>query len=182
MKHAVLVNGVPASGKSGVARALAERCVWPVLTLDSVKEPFFDHLGLGDREFNRKLGRASYQAIWSIVAAAPPGLTFIVDAWFGFQPVEVLEGHLARAGVTRALEVWCHAPTNVIVQRYRDRLPDRHPGHPGEELIPDLIGLCQRARPLDRGPRFDVDTTRPADIEALARWVLATFAAGATPR
>src|SRR5438128_1731415 len=100
MTRAVLVNGVPASGKSGVARALAARCGWPILSLDSVKEPFFDHLGLGDREFNRKLGRASYQAIWSIIADASPGLTFIVDAWFGFQPIEVLEAHLARADVS----------------------------------------------------------------------------------
>lgn len=182
MKRAVLANGIPASGKSYVARALSVRCGWPLLTLDSIKEPFFDHLGIGDREFNRKLGRASYQAIWSIVGDAPPGMTFIVDAWFGFQPVEVLEAHLARAGITQTAEIWCHAPTEVIVQRYRERLPDRHPGHPGEDLIPDLIALSQRAKPLNRGPVFDADTTRPVDIEALERWLRHEFEGAVSPR
>ena len=173
MKHAVLVNGVPASGKSGVARALAERCVWPVLTLDSVKEPFFDHLGLGDREFNRKLGRASYQAIWSIVADAPPGLTFIVDAWFGFQPRQLLEDHLQRAGVVETAEIWCHAPGEVLAERYRARLDQRLPGHPGAAYIPELIELAKRAEPLRRGPLFDVDTTKAIDFDAIIAWLQA---------
>ena len=182
MKRAVLVNGIPASGKSRIARALATRTGWPILTLDSIKEPFFDHLGLGDREFNRKLGRASYQAIWSIVGDAPPGMTFIVDAWFGFQPIEVLEAHLARAQVTQTAEIWCHVPTEVLVQRYRERLPERHPGHPGEDLIPQLITMSEQAKPLGRGPVFDAETSGPVDIEALVQWLQGVFAAGTTPR
>jgi predicted kinase len=51
MKRAVLVNGVPASGKSTVARGISVRTGWLLLILDRVKEPFFDELGIGDREF-----------------------------------------------------------------------------------------------------------------------------------
>jgi predicted kinase len=171
MKKAVLVNGVPASGKSSVARALADARGWPILALDTIKEPFFDHLGVGDREFNRKLGRASYQAMWSIVQDAPEGMTFIADAWFGFQPREVLEAHLARAGVGVTAEVWCHAPPAVLVDRYRARLHLRHTGHPGEAFLPELVALAQRAEPLRRGPIFDVDTTCALDRERLLVWV-----------
>ena len=176
MKRAVLVNGVPASGKSSVARALADAKGWPILALDSVKEPFFDHLGIGDRDFNRKLGRASYQAIWSIVRDAPADMTFIVDAWFGFQPVDVLEAHLDRAGVGATAELWCHAPAEALAERYGERLHLRHPGHPGAAFLPELIALAQRATPLRRGPLFDIDTTSALDLPGLLTWIDETYA------
>lgn len=167
MKRVVLVNGVPACGKSQVSRALADRTGWPILTLDSVKEPFFDQLGVGDREFNRALGRASYAAIFRILADAPGGFTAIVDAWFGFQPVEVLERHLARAGIEAHAEIWCHAPSDVLVARYERRLGQRHAGHPGAAFLPELVALNERARPLRLGPSFDHDGTEPVAMPAL---------------
>jgi glucokinase len=171
MKKAILVNGIPASGKSSVARGVADRMNWPLLRLDTVKEPFFDHLGVGDREFNRKLGRASYQAIWSIVADAPADMIVVVDAWFGFQPYEILKEHLQRAGVERTAEIWCHAPAEELAKRYAARLDQRHPGHPGAEFLPELIELSKRAAPLRHGPVFDVDSTGPVDFVAIVSWL-----------
>src|SRR5215831_18249293 len=113
MKRVVLVNGVPASGKSTVARALSRAEGWPLLGLDTVKEAFFEHLGTGDRDYNRLLGKASYQAIFDLIADFPDNATAVVDAWFGFQPAEVLEKHLTRAGVVKIAEVWCHAPAEI---------------------------------------------------------------------
>lgn len=170
MKRAVLVNGIPASGKTGVARALSQATGWPSLALDTVKEPFFDHLGTGDRAWNRALGRASSQAIWSIIAQWPDPFTVIVDAWFGFEPREVLEGYIAGAGIARTAEIWCHAPADVIVERYRARLASRHPGHPGAEYVPEIPALAARAGPLHRGPLLDVDTTVPVDAADVAAW------------
>ena len=86
MKRAILVNGVPASGKSTVARAVSDRFGWPLLALDTIKEPFFTEIETVDRAFNRKLGRASYAAIFNTVADFPDPSTVIVEAWFGFQP------------------------------------------------------------------------------------------------
>jgi glucokinase len=177
MKSAILVNGVPASGKTRVARALSSRLGCPWLALDTVKEPFFDHLGTGDRAWNRALGRAASQAIWSLVAGWPPEVTPIVDAWFGFEPRDVLEGHLAAAGIERTVEIWCHAPVAVIVERYGARLGERHKGHPGAEYLPELPALVARARPLGRGPLVEVDTSRDIDAASLAAWVGETLAA-----
>jgi glucokinase len=85
-RRAVLVNGVPASGKSRVARALSDATGWPVLTLDTVKTPFLHELAPVDRTLNRTLGRASYAALFDLIADMPAGSTAIIDAWFGFQP------------------------------------------------------------------------------------------------
>lgn len=170
-RRAVLVNGIPASGKSTVSRGISERMGWPLLALDTVKNPFLEVLGGADREFNRTLGRASYQAIWSIVGEAPAGSIFVVDAWFGFQPRALLEDHLRRAGVGQTAEVWCHAPGEVLADRYRARLDQRPAGHPGAAYIPELVELAKRAEPLRRGPLFDVDTTQPIDFDAIAAWL-----------
>jgi glucokinase len=170
-KRLVMVNGVPASGKSSVAHALANLTGWPILTLDTIKTPFLDVLPPGDRTFNRTLGRASYSAIFDLMRDAPPGSSFIADAWFGFQPLSVLQDGLARAGVTELAEIWCHAPPEVIGQRYADRLHTRHPGHPGASYVPELITLAAQARPTGLAPCLDVDTTRPVAPEQLTKWL-----------
>lgn len=171
MKRVLLVNGVPASGKSTVARALADTGGWPLLTLDTIKEAFFAHLGTGDRAYNRQLGKASYQAIFALIGDFPESSTAVVDAWFGFQPTSVLTSHLENAKVSRVAEVWCHAPPLVIGERYRSRLSSRHAGHLGESYVPELIELAGRAAPLGAYPLFSVDTTRQLDISALMDWV-----------
>jgi glucokinase len=170
-KRAVLVNGVPASGKSQVARALADATGWPILALDTIKAPFLAALPPGDRLFNRTLGRASYEAIFDTIAAAPPGARFIVDAWFGFQPTRVLEDGLARAGVEQRAELWCHAPPETIGARYQARVATRPRGHPGADYVPELVALAGRARPTGLAPRLDIDTTGPVDLARLTRWL-----------
>ena len=149
MKRAVLVNGVPASGKSTVARAVSQSKGWPLLTLDTVKEAFFEHLGTGDRDYSRLLGRASYQAIFALIADFPDGATAVVDAWFGFQPVELLRGHLARAGIGQVAEIWCHAPAEIIGERYRARLEDA-PFRPSRQILCPGADGAGRPRPAAR--------------------------------
>ena len=159
MKRAILVNGIPASGKSTVARGLAGRLGCPLMTLDTVKDPLFDHFGIGDREHNRKLGRASYAIVFAAIGDWPDGTSAVIDAWFGFQPLHVLDRHLASAGLGPVVEVWCHAPPDVLAERYRARLETRGAGHPGADYIPELIALAARAVPTGRAPVFAVDTT-----------------------
>ena len=170
-KRVILVNGVPASGKSGVARALADATGWPILGLDTIKQPFLAVLPPGDRLFNRELGRASYAAIFDLIAAAPVGSTLIVDAWFGFQPQQTLVDGLARAGATDLAEIWCHAPPDTIGDRYSARLHLRHPGHPGADYVPELVALAGRAAPTGLAQHFDVDTTAPLDLTGLTDWL-----------
>jgi glucokinase len=170
-KRVVMVNGVPASGKSSVARALADATGWPILTLDTIKNPFLATLPPGDRLFNRTLGRASYAAIFDLIADAPSGGSFIVDAWFGFQPLDVLQAGLARARVTDLAEVWCHAPPQTVGDRYAARLTMRPAGHPGAEYVPELVALAERAMPTGLAPHNDVDTTKTLDVAAVTNWL-----------
>ncbi len=172
MKRAVLVNGVPASGKSTVARAISANFGWPLLGLDTIKEPFFEHVGAGDREHNRKLGRASYAAIFNLIAGFPQGSTTVVDAWFGFQPPEVLTGHLKRAGISQTVEIWCRSEPTQIAERYGARVRKRAVGHPGLEYLPELLALARSARPLSLFPLLEIDTNVPLDENGIVDWLI----------
>ena len=143
MTRAVLVNGVPATGKSSIARAVGARLELPVLSLDSIKEALFDELGDadGDREFGRALGRASMQAIWSVVAGFPPTAAVVIEAWFRLPPHDAVVEGLRRAGIERWAEIWCHASVDVLVARYAART--RHPGHPPASYTSRARAACR---------------------------------------
>jgi glucokinase len=177
MKAVILVNGVPASGKSTLARALGVASGWPLLALDTVKEALFAELGVGDRLYNRTMGRASYRAIFGAIGDFPPSSTTIVDAWFGFQPRELLDEHLARAGVDRAIELWCAAPPETIGARYAARAGNRSAGHLGASYVPELIELAGRAAPLGGFPLMRVDATQPFEGERILAWTRAEVSA-----
>ena len=167
MRRAILVNGIPASGKSTVARNLSTALDLPLFGLDTVKEALFGEFGIGDRQHNRKLGRAGYDVIWALVGAFPPACTVIVDAWFGFQSVDLLRHHLARARVNRVCELWCHAAPDIVAEHYLKRCGERHEGYLGPEYAPELRALAGQAEPLALATVIDVNTTHPVAVEPL---------------
>jgi chloramphenicol 3-O-phosphotransferase len=170
-KRVILVNGIPASGKSSLAVELSAQTGWLTLSVDGIKNPFLQRLEGVDRAFNRKLGQASYQVIWSIIAAAPAGSAFIVDAWFGFQPKEVLTDYLAQAGITQVLEIWCQISPQTAAARYEARLGERLPGHLGAEYIPELKVLAEKAQPMALGPVYYSNHESPVDINDIRLWI-----------
>ena len=99
----------------------------------------------------------------------------MIDAWFGFQPPDVLERHLSTAGIARTVELWCYAPGPVLAERYLSRAATRSAGHPGPEYVPELLALNARATPIRRGPCLSVDTTAPLDPDAVAAWISTAF-------
>lgn len=174
-KTVILVNGIPASGKSSVARRLSEHFSLPYLTIDGIKEPFMARLDNIDRQFNRTLGLAAYEVIWSIVEQAPHQCTYVIDAWFGFQPKAVLRQHLRNAGVTQVLEVWNQIPGDLAAERYASRLNNRTKGHPGAEYLPELRTLAGRATPMAIGPVLTIDQSKTIDFNEVIYWLLAHY-------
>lgn len=170
-KTVILINGIPASGKSTVTRQLSATFNLPLLTIDGIKEPFMACFTDIDRPFNRQLGCAAYEVIWSIVGQSPAGCVWLVDAWFGFQPRETLQQLLQQAGVEKVLEVWNHISPELAVSRYATRLQDRKPGHPGEEYLPELHALAERAQPMRLGPVFTIDQQQPLEITSVTGWI-----------
>lgn len=173
MRRAVLVNGVPASGKSTIAahlvRHLSQAGVAAVpLSLDVLKEALYAHLGTGARAHNRLLGRASYHGLFASIAAFPDHLVPVIDAWHGFVPAAVLREHVAEARIETVIEVWCQVSPAVAADRYRSRAHLRHAGHPPASYSDELRELAHRARPIGLGPVLEIDTEAPDSDDMLA--------------
>ena len=63
----VLISGAPATGKTHLARMIAEALPVVVLEKDSIKETLFDTLGEDDREWSRMLGTAAFALLRALV-------------------------------------------------------------------------------------------------------------------
>ena len=107
----------------------------------------------------------------------PTAATAVVDAWFGFQPADVLQNQLAQR---RHRPGW-----RDLVPRARRDHRRALPGRGSNSAIPAIsarptspswsnwrTGAAAR-RPIRV---FDVDTTRPLDLAALAEWLDTAFA------
>lgn len=164
----IVVSGAPGSGKTLLARPLAEVLRVPLLSKDVVKETLFDELGIGDRLWSRRMGRASMAVLYRIAETCPAA---VIEAVFHRElSVEELRG-LGKP----LIEVHCHCPPELAIARFQHRAEDeRHPGHLDsrqplnklEELVED------GCHPLGLGgPLLEVDTTGAVDVDEVAAWV-----------
>jgi predicted kinase len=156
----VVVHGIPGTGKSTIARPLADALGLGLIAKDTIKESLWDALGPGDRAWSAKLGAAAMEVLWRLAAEA--GDT-------------VLESNFHRAFAHRfdalrgpIVEIHCTCDPELARSRYANRR--RHPCHFDQTHGLDMFDRwIAEAGPLGvRGALVPVDTTDPVDIEALA--------------
>ncbi|MCL2515550.1 MAG: ATP-binding protein [Microbacteriaceae bacterium] len=139
--YVVLVLGRPASGKSTISAEIARRWSLPLVSKDALKEILFDSLGVGDRAWSVKLGRASFALLDHVIELQlRTGLPFVVDAAYSAEFEEAkFQRWQSRYGFT-AVQVHCTASPDELLRRYRRRATDgtRHPGHGDAESLDEF--------------------------------------------
>lgn len=170
----ILVNGLPAAGKSTLAPALARVLRLPLISKDVIKETHADMLGSEpppdrtQREWSRSLGAAAGQTQWALLAHATGGAV-LESSWRADVRQQVVAG-LASAGVSTVAEIWCEVPPELLRRRYRERQPTRHPIHGAPTDDADWDQIDSYAQPLALGPVYRLDTSGPVDLGAVAQW------------
>lgn len=170
----LIVNGLPATGKTTLSRAIAPALGLPLFGKDDLKDLLFDHLGWSDREWSKQIGGTAWELLWLIAERTlSAGGSLAIEGNF------VLERAAERLGSWRAsmplhvVELHCCAERDVLVGRFRARAlgSDRHPGHDEAnplvseaEFVPRLLSADDSLIPGTNGALV-IDTTDPGSID-----------------
>lgn len=173
----LIVNGLPATGKTSLARAIGGALGWPVLHKDDYKEVLFDALGFGTRERSRELGVATLALLYhtaDVILAARGALILECN----FHPAAAaprLRAMLSQHG-SRAAQVFCHCDPTLRFERFYGR--SRHPGHvdqpPNNTEKAAFLADVLEPVGLD-APLLRVDTGLPPDLRGVIAWVNRTL-------
>ena len=161
----MIVTGLPATGKTTVAKRISEEFGIPLYSKDLFKESLFDSLGYSDRDWSKRLGAAAYEILFAVVEAeVSAGRSVIAESNFG--PDSTLRFLDMKV---RFVQVLCHARGDLVFERFADRAwrGDRHPGHVDADNVEEFKSELHRGRidPLElSGPVIEVDTT---DFDAI---------------
>jgi predicted kinase len=173
----VLVNGLPGSGKTTLARALSRRMALPLYCKDLIKEAYSDVFGIAPgegrarEEWNHAHGAAASETMWALAADAAGGA--ILESWWPRERMPYVEAGLRRAGIARPMTVICDVSYELARERYVQRVRDgaRHPIHHDTTDPADYDRDWKQAEPLSVGPVLRVDTSAPVDLEPVVRWI-----------
>lgn len=167
----VLVSGPPGAGKTTLARPLAERLGFALLTKDDIKETLYTAMGgeRGDLEFSHRVGGAAMEALWTLAPHCPE---VVLEANFRTQS-EYERGKVAAliAGGAEIVEVYCRLSREEASRRFAERARQerRHPAHPLAEMPPER--MAEYEEPFALGPVIEVDTAGVVGVEGLVEEV-----------
>ena len=164
--YAVVVTGLPGSGKTTVAVPLAEKLNLPLISRDHIKELLADHLGLGSLA-----GEYATAAVHVMLGLAVRAPEVVLESFFwpGLSEPELID--LQRPLV----QVHCRCDPTLARARFVDRVSggERHPIHHAMadwERFADGEGLLDLP-----GPLITVDTSAPLDVAQVVAEVRAVL-------
>ena len=186
--HIIVLAGMPASGKSTVAKALSKAFNLPVLAKDDLKEAIFDTMGFANYAEKRKTDHAANAVLLKCAQAlVENGQSMILDNNFDTISAKALND-LVCSYNCKCVIVFFGGDNDAFYRRYveRDRQNVRHLGHvlqlrfppqPGDALYHEMTREEFREKFETRGigqfectgERIELDATDPAkiDIDAL---------------
>lgn len=141
MKKIIIITGHPGSGKTSIAKNLADTHKVMVVTKDALKERMFDALGANDKNWSLKVSAAAHRIMDDIVKEQLRiGQSIIVESNFKPDIDSRRFTKLAEEYDTECLQILCQAESSMLFDRWVARIEkgERHGGHV-EEISLDEI-------------------------------------------
>ncbi len=169
-RRTVLMSGYPASGKSTLAAALAERLDFALISKDMLLGVVYDAMGgqPGDPAFSIRTGQGAWAAFWMLSRQCP---RTVLDT--NIKPNDVFA--LARVAEIDGIvvEVHCQCPLDMAKARYAERARTPWPAQRDTALEDAHAALY--GSPVGAGRLVIVDTGSPVDPDVVASRVQAEF-------
>ena len=166
----IIVNGLPATGKTFLAAELSNLLNLPCLHKDVIKEFVFDLLTTNDRNWSRQVGMASMDFLHAITEAAIENdVSMIVESAFYKEISEKKFYKVFSSGKVNCIEIYCKTSSEVRRKRFieRNESGSRHQGHLDSTNYTkeDEKVLLERYAPLRVGILIEVDTTDFSSVD-----------------
>ncbi|MEX3007388.1 AAA family ATPase [Hoeflea sp. TYP-13] len=135
-KTAILVGGLPASGKTTVGWTVAHLLDIPCLDKDDFLEELFEQRGIGDQAWRRQLSNESNDLFEA--EARRYDFVVLVSHWqSAATPGSGTPTAWVKEAFQRIIELNCICPPDIAARRFTGR--NRHPGHLDAERTYDEV-------------------------------------------
>jgi len=168
----IIVNGLPGTGKTTLARRLAADVQLPVFSRDGIYETLYDALECQSNGIPPLLGHASFTLLYSVAGSLlATGQPLIVEGFFGRPALRGAEfRRLQQVHDFEPLQILCKADGTVLLERIlaRANSETRHVGHPDLEWLERNKALLLQGYlpPLAFGGQLiEIDTTTPDSFD-----------------
>jgi len=166
----VIITGLPATGKTTLARELAARYHVPLLAKDVIKESLLHDTGPVDSARSRQLSDLSFGMLFAqLRQLADAGIDAIAEGNFR---TGQHEAPLRALPAARIVQVLCRIEEEERVQRIaaRSRDPARHPGHGDAHAAPDARNDSFLDLPGERQLRAGAMSDHADLLQQLDHW------------
>lgn len=169
-RRVIILSGYPASGKTTLGRALAERLGLALVAKDALLDVMYEAAGgtPGDSELSLRTGQAAWAAFWHLSRTCPQ---VVLDS--NIKP----DGEDERVQIARIegpiVELHCRCPLELARARYAERAKLNRPAQRATTL--DEARGALYGGPLGFPRLVVVDTSQPVDMEEVAARILREF-------
>ena len=168
----IIVNGLPASGKTTLARRLAADIQLPVFSRDGMYETLYDALECDSNGCPPVLGSVAFTLLYYIAGSLlAAGQSLLVEGFFGRSELRSAEFlQLQQTHDFEPFQIVCRADGTILMERFLARVAtgERHGGHRDLEWLERNKEQFFQGHltPLDLdGQLVEIDTTTPHSFD-----------------
>lgn len=139
--HVIILNGKPCTGKSYYLQKLSNDLDLSYITRDEFKELLFDDLGIGDQEWSKKLGGASYTLLFNMLEKLlKTNKSFILESNFNPKQHQQKLKSMFEKYSYQSVEVFLETEPSILFERHKKRWEsgERHRGHVDNERFDEF--------------------------------------------